>query len=110
MKTNSVNVVEVKFPPAIGKVQMMGGIRSKEEAARWATENGYSTVYLLKARERVYADKLTKNVAALAKQVETKSNRLVQFSETGGGSLGDLALVAAVIAIIVLLGRCGVPW
>ena len=31
-------------------------------------------------------------------------------SEIGGGTLGDLALAAVVIAVIVLLGQCGVPW
>ena len=78
---NKVNVVIVRFPPAIGKPEMMGGIRSKEEAVNWAEKNGYAVVYFLQSRQRVYADKLTKDVATLAKQVQTKSNQLVQMSE-----------------------------
>lgn len=80
MKSN-VNVVMVKYPPAIGKPEMMGGIRSKEEAVNWAEKNGYSVVYLLQSRQRVYADKLTKRVDVLAKQVQTKSDHLVRSVE-----------------------------
>lgn len=78
---NNVNVVMVKYPPAIGKPEMMGGIRSKEEAVNWAEKNGYSVVYLLQSRQRVYADKLTKRVDVLAKQVQTKSDHLVRSVE-----------------------------
>jgi hypothetical protein len=80
MKKN-VNVQIVKEPPAIGKPQMQGGIRSKEEAVNWALKNGYSTVYLLLSRQRVYADKLQKDVAVLAQQVQNKSDHLVQLAE-----------------------------
>lgn len=80
MKSN-VNVVMVKYPPAIGKPEMMGGIRSKEEAVNWAEKNGYSVVYLLQSRQRVYADKLTKRVDVLAKQVQTKRDHLVRSVE-----------------------------
>lgn len=78
---NNVNVVMVKYPPAIGKPEMMGGIRSKEEAVNWAEKNGYSVVYLLQSRQRVYADKLTKRVDVLAKQVQTKRDHLVRSVE-----------------------------
>jgi hypothetical protein len=76
-----VNVQIVNEPPAIGKPEMMGGIRSKDEAAHWALKNGYGTVYLWLSRQRVYADRLTKRVDVLAKQVQTKSDRLVQMAE-----------------------------
>lgn len=81
---NVVNVIPVKEPPAIGKPEMMGAIRSKEEAASWGAKNGYATVYFLQ-RQRVYADKLTKAVDVLAEQVQSKSNHLVQMAE---GELG----------------------
>ena len=71
----------VKFPPGIGKPEMMGGIRSKEEAEHWAERHGYSTVYWLQSRQRVYADKLTKQADVLAKQVLTKSDHLVHAAE-----------------------------
>ena len=57
MNANNVNVIEVKFPPAIGKVEMMQGIRTKEAAAIWAQKRGYARVFWLKSRERVYAEK-----------------------------------------------------
>lgn len=79
---NKVTVMEVKFPPAIGKVEMMGGIRTKEAAEHWAQEHGYDTVYFLKSRERVYADRLTKRVDVLAQQVLTKSDHLVRLAES----------------------------
>ena len=82
-----VIVHDVKEAPAIGKPEMMGGIRSKEAAAFWAIKNGYMVAYWWRARERVYADKLTKDVAMLAKQVETKSGHLVQMAEQGGALL-----------------------
>ena len=77
----SVNVQIVKFPPAIGKPQMMGGIRSKEEAASWAEKNGYTVVYFLLSRQRVYADKLSKQVDVLSQQVQSKSDHLVLSAE-----------------------------
>ena len=80
MKGN-VNVQIVKEAPAIGKPQMQGGIRSKEEASNWAKKNGYSVVYLWLSRQRVYADKLSKQVDVLAEQVQTKSDHLVQLAE-----------------------------
>ena len=78
---NRVNVQIVKFPPAIGKPQMMGGIRSKEEAASWAEKNGYTVVYFLQSRQRVYADKLSKQVDVLSQQVQSKSDHLVLSAE-----------------------------
>jgi len=59
-----VKVEIIHEPPAIGKPQMMGGIRSKAEAERWAEKNGYKTVYLWINRQRVYADKHSKKVDA----------------------------------------------
>ena len=80
-KINGVSVVVVASAPAIAKVEMMGGIRDKEAAAAWAQKNGYETVYLLQPRQRVYADKLTKRVDVLAKQLQSKSDHLVQMAE-----------------------------
>lgn len=105
-----VNVVEVKCPPAIGKPEMMGGIRMKEEAEHWAAKSGYATVYWLKSRQRVYADKLTKDLTILAKQVETKASHLVRVSEGGQGLVEILLLLAIVVIAMLLLGKCtGLP-
>lgn len=80
-KSKGTLVMIVTTPPAIGKPEMLGGIRSKEAAAEWGSKNGFATVYWLKNRERVYADKLTKQVDVLAEQLATKSNHLVQMAE-----------------------------
>lgn len=69
-----VNVQIVNEAPAIGKPEMMGGIRSKEEAANWAEKHGYTVVYFWLSRQRMYADKLSK-------QVQSKSDHLVQSAE-----------------------------
>lgn len=106
-----VIVTEVKEAPGIGKPEMMGGIRSKEAAGMWAIKNGYAVVYWWRARERVYADKLTKDVLTLAKQVETKSGRLVRMAEQGGALLEAAILTGLVGLILWLLGKLlGVPW
>lgn len=113
MKPNNtcrVNVIDVKYPPAIGKVEMMSGIRTKEEAVSWAEKNGYATVYFLKSRERVYADKLTRRVDALAKQVETKSGRLAQMAEQGSTLLEYALCAGIVVTALLILGKCGAPW
>lgn len=81
MKRSVVNVQVVNEAPAIGKPEMMGGIRSKEEAANWAEKHGYTVVHFWLSRQRVYADKLSKRADVLAEQVQSKSDHLVQISE-----------------------------
>lgn len=105
-----VNVVEVKSAPAIGKPEMLTGIRTREAAQAWGAKRGYATVYFWKERERVYADKLSKDVAFLAKQVETKSDHLVEMAERGCGLLEFILLIALVVLVIWALGKAGVPF
>lgn len=78
---SGVTVMVVTSAPAIGKPQMMQGIRTKEAAQIWAHKEGYATVYFLPKHERVYADKLTKRVDVLAGQLENKSDHLAQIAE-----------------------------
>lgn len=107
---NKVNVVLVTSAPAIGKPEMLTGIRTRESAATWGARRGYATVYFWQQRERVYADKLTKAVDVLANEVETKSGRLLQLAENGG-VVTEIAFWIAVVAIVILaLGSCGKPW
>lgn len=98
--TNKVSVVIVTSAPAIGKPEMLTGIRTKEAAAEWGVKRGYSTVYFWPGRERVYADKLTKAVDALARQIETKSDHLVQMAEQGS-ALVEAAILFVLVALIV---------
>ncbi len=77
-QVSGVLVQVVSSAPAIAKVEMLGGIRDKTEAAAWANKNGYATVYFWQSRQRVYADKLTKRVDVLAKQIQSKADHLVR--------------------------------
>ena len=86
----NVNVIEVKYPPAIGKIEMMSGIRTKEAAAFWASKRKYQTVYWLRSRERVYAEK---------KAV----NPLFAPSENGSGLIELLILLALGLIITYCL-------
>lgn len=86
-----VNVMVVTVPPAIGKVEMMQGIRSKDEAQNWAERNGYPVVYWLKTRQRVYADKTSK----------VRADPLFAPSEKGQSAL-DVALFLLVLIVIVI--------
>ena len=79
-----INVQTVTTAPGIGKPEMLGGIRSKEAAAEWADKNGYATVYWFKSRERVYADKLTKQVDVLAEQLATWPRRWANLETVNG--------------------------
>ena len=110
---NKVNVILVNEAPAIGKPEMMGGFLRTDAAQKWAEKNGYSTVYLWLARERVYADRLTKAVNVLAKQIETKSGRLVSLSEKGEG-VSEFAIFVALIVIVLAFASnmfgWGWPW
>ena len=103
MKKDECRVEIVTEAPPIGKPQMMGGIRSKEEAESWAKKNGYAVVYFWLSRQRVYADKLTKRVDVLAQQVETKSDHLVSVSESGQIVLWAVLLFVFVCAALVYL-------
>lgn len=98
---NKVKVEFVTEAPAIGKPEMQSGIRTKEAAEAWAEKNGYTQVFFWKARERVYADKLTKRVDVLAQQLHTKSQRLVSFSEKGHALIEMVLWTALVLFVLI---------
>lgn len=106
---DKVIVKVVGEAPAIGKPQMMGGIRSKEEAEAWAVREGYTLVYLWKARERVYADKLTKRVDVLAEQIQTKSGRLLELSQVGQG-WAEWLIIAALLVLVIIFAGDALGW
>lgn len=92
---NKVKVNEVKEAPAIGKPEMMSGIRTKEAAESWARKNGYSAVYWFRKYERVYADKSEKQPASSGQQLV--------LSEQGNGCLEFMFLLAVVAFVLVVL-------
>ena len=57
---SDIQVITVSEPPAIGKPQMIQGIRDEAAARNWARRNGYEKVWWYKNRQRVYADKTQK--------------------------------------------------
>ena len=107
MLKTKIQVVPVTEPPAIGKPQMMSGIRSKEAAQSWAAKNGYPTVYWFQKRERVYADKLSR-IDTTALTIQQKSQDLLQLSENGGACLTFMLMLAFVLALVFLLKD--IPW
>jgi len=108
MKINVIIVTEV---PQFVNPQLQSGIRNKEEAAAWAEKNGFSTVYLLAKRERIYADRLTVRVDAQAKQIERKSRKLLRLTERGCLTIEDALLILLTAIILFLVGNLlGWPW
>jgi hypothetical protein len=54
--SSHIKVFEIKQRPAElpGYSMVMRGIRTKEAAEQWGAKYGFSTVYWLKAEEKVY--------------------------------------------------------
>ena len=65
MIKSKVEVIPVTVPPAIARMEMLSGIRSKDEAVRWGVKHGYTRVYFLAKRQRVYAEKDSRNIIRL---------------------------------------------
>lgn len=104
-----VNVVTVLYAPAIGKPEMVQGIRTKLEAERWGEKHGYATVYWLKSRERAYADRFSKRVNEIAEEIQRKSIHILKNAESGQGMVEFLAWLALVVAILICAMQ-GKPW
>jgi len=104
-----VNVMDVKYPPAIGKVEMMSGIRTKEEAISWAVKHGYATVYFLKARERVYADKTTKAQDKSGKGTTGAEVQILFAPGERGQSVLEIAILLA-LGILITYGLWLLLW
>ena len=68
-------------PPLVLEPDYGYGITTKGAAMEWAEKRGYAVVYFWHSRGRVYADKVTKRVDVLAKQIEQASADLVETAE-----------------------------
>ena len=75
MPKPTIKVEIVKRPPEKFS-GMLAGIRTKEEAAHWAEKNGFTVVYFLPNKERVYAQEMSK-ACRKARALEEQSLRLV---------------------------------
>lgn len=76
---NKIKVEVVKTAPK-QFTDMLAGIRTKEEAKNWGEKWGFTVVYFLPTRERVYAQRMRK-VSDQAKTLETKSVRLTAIAQ-----------------------------
>jgi hypothetical protein len=70
---NKTKVIEGKEAPALKNPAIQQGIRDVAAAQAWGEKNGYATVYWLKKKERVYAERSLTQVNVLAKQLEKQS-------------------------------------
>jgi hypothetical protein len=80
----TTKVIEIKGMPALKNPAMLSGIRDRATAEAWGVKNGYSTVYFLSKRQRVYAEKLTARVNVVAQKIEQASADLVSVAEVVG--------------------------
>ena len=114
---NQVKVIDVKFPPTIGKVDFLSGIRNKEEAQRWGEKHGYLTVYFLANRQRVYAERKTVISDQLAVDSDQQSvsfapsvsNQPLAVSEKGQG-LVEYIMILVFVAIVIFVICKDWPW
>jgi hypothetical protein len=78
----TTKVIEIKETPSLKNPAIMVGIRDKAAAQRWGEKNGYAVVYFITRRQKVYAEKLTAKVDALAKDLHARSAELREMAET----------------------------
>jgi hypothetical protein len=101
MMIKKIVVNEVKEPPEI--LVTMQGIRSKEEAEHWAEKNGFTTVYWLKNRQRVYAFRHSVQPVSATQQM------LFSPSESGQGLVEYLMIIAFVVVVVFFVLK-NWPW
>lgn len=76
-----VKVIDIKEPPQLQHPAIQQGIRDKVAAVNWGERNGYSTVYFMVRKQKVYAEKLQVKVDDQAKQIEAESQQLLKQME-----------------------------
>lgn len=69
-------VIEIKEPPQLKKAAIQQGIRDKAAAENWGRKNGYTIVYFMPKKQKVYAERLTMRVDAQAKEIERQMDEL----------------------------------
>ena len=80
-KTLKTKVIEIKETPALKNPFIQQGIRDTAAAQTWGEKNGHAVVYFMSKKQKVYADRLKTDVAAVAEQLHEKSEQLVLFAE-----------------------------
>ena len=76
-----VNVIMAKDAPVLKNPEILQGIRDRAGAETWGMKNGFSTVYFIARKQRVYAERLLKRVDQQAKQIEMASKQLTLREE-----------------------------
>lgn len=78
-----VTVIEKKEAPHGIGFEMQQGITSKESAMKWAIKRGYSVVFYVAKKQRVYADRLQARIDHQASKIEQASVDLLAVAEGG---------------------------
>lgn len=76
-----IRVIEKKEAPHGIGFEMQQGITSKESAMKWAIKHGYSVVFYVAKKQRVYADRLQARIDHQASKIEQDSAELVKIAE-----------------------------
>jgi len=74
-------VIDVKEVPVLKKKDFAFGVRDRAAAELWGQKYGYTVVYYLSKRQRVYAEKLQVRVDEQAAEIEQVSIELVTMAE-----------------------------
>ena len=80
-KNPKTKVIDVKEAPTLKNPFIQQGIRDAASATAWGEKNGHAVVYFLAKKQRVYAERLKADVAAVAKEIQQRSEQLVLFAE-----------------------------
>ncbi len=80
MKTTT-KVIEVREVPQLKKPAIQQGIRDKAAAQNWGEKHGYSTVYFMARKQKVYAEKPQVKVDERAKKIEQDSGPVLEQME-----------------------------
>jgi hypothetical protein len=78
---SKVNVVPVRQAPKLMQPLIQLGIRDKTAAEAWAVKNGFTTVYFIEGKQKVYGERVLARVDELAKDIEQASVELVEMAE-----------------------------
>lgn len=82
MIRKKISVIEIKEAPRLeGPVVIQQGIRDKTSAENWGTKNGFTTVYFMPKKQRVYAARMLTRVDQMAQRIEQASADLVATAE-----------------------------
>lgn len=69
MKTQT-RVIEIKQPPTLDNPAILQGIRDVRSAQAWGEKNGYTIVYFIHRKQKVYAERVMRRRQQRMEQME----------------------------------------